>query len=273
MELSKISIVFYCLLFFLTVFISCSTSTDNTSLKRFKGEYRKIAKAVEKEDTLAIKKIVKAKELNVNYQEPEFGGTLLMWAVDNNKYASSKVLLKLGANPNLKSFDNKTSALMFSAKKYETSDYLKLLLEYGGNANDFSDFQGVNYLRTPLIAASSTRLESVKILIEAGANVNYMSHHQTALRIAIDSKYIDIARYLIIEKDAKFNMPLGTTIHGDTIYIINSLRRCVFPLESEDYKTKMEIVDYMLERGENYWKTPIPQHYYKNYDSVYLSKY
>lgn len=274
MELSKISAVIYCLLVFSIVFSSCSTSTDNDPLMRFKGKYRKLAEAVEKEDTLAIKKIVKEKGLDINYQEPQFGETLLMWAVQNTKYESCKTLLELGADPNLKSTDNKTSALMFSAKNYDTSDYLKLLLEYGGNANDSSDFQGVNYLRTPLIAASSTRLESVKILVERGANVNYISHHhQVALRAALGFDKINIARYLLIEKEANFNMDLGTTIHGDTLYIVNSLRKCVFPLESEDYKVKMEIVDYMLERGVNYWKTPVPKYYHKNYDSTFLSKY
>lgn len=274
MGLSKVKTIHYYLLFFSIVLSACSTSIDNNQLKRFKGEYKKLAQAVEKEDTLAIKTIVKEKDLNVNYQEPEFGETLLMWAVQYDKYLSCKALLEMGADPNLKSTDNKTSALMFSAKKYETSDYLKLLLEYGGNANDSSDFEGVNYLRTPLIAASSTRLESVKILVERGANVNYMSHHhQTALRSAIDSKYINIARYLMIEKGADFKKPLGATIHGDTIHIVNSLRRCLFALESDDYKIKMEIVNYMLERGVNYWETPVPQHYYKNYDSAYLSKY
>lgn len=253
---------------------SCSPSVLDERLKRFKGEYRELAIAVEKEDTLAIKKRIKLKGLDVNYHEPDFGETLLMWAVQNGKYKSCKVLLELGADPNTKSFDSKTSALMFSAEKYNTSKYLNLLLSYGGNANDSSDFQGTNFLRTPLIAASSSRLKSVKILIKNGANINYVSHHhQTALGSAISSNYINIARYLMIEKGANFNIFLGKTIQGDTIRIVNSLRSCVFPLESEDYKVKMEMVDYMLERGVDYWKTPIPHHYYKNYDSIYLSKY
>ncbi|MFT4996466.1 MAG: ankyrin repeat protein [Flavobacteriales bacterium] len=268
------SIIKHGFIFFAIGLIGCSSPIKDSDLIRFKGEYRNLAKAVEKEDTSAIHRIVSEQGLDVNYQEPKFGETLLMWAVQYEKYESCKVLLKLGADPNLKSIDNETSALMFSAKNYKTSDFLKLLLNYGGDANDSSDYKGVHYLRTPLISASSTRLESVKLLLQKGANINYMSHHhQTALRAAIDSKYINIAHYLMIEMGADFNPTLGSTIHGDTLFIVNSLRRCAFPLDSKEHKLKMEIVDYMLKRGVNYWETPVPIHYYKNYDSTYLNKY
>lgn len=274
MGLGKFKLVTHCLLICPTVLIGCFMRSIEDPLLLFDGKYKKLAKAVSTEDTSTIKHLVLEKGLKVDYQEPMSGETLLMWAVQNGKYLSSKSLLEIGADPNLKSLHNETSAFMFSAQNYSTSDFVKLLLKYGGNANDSSDFKGVNYLRTPLIAASSTRLESVKLLVESGANIDYISHHsQSAIGAAINSERINIARYLIIEKGANFKLPICSTINGDTLYIVNGLRYCVFPLESEDYKVKMEIVNYMLERGVDYWKTPIPKHYFNNYDSVYLSKY
>lgn len=254
---------------------SCSTyRTNDKQLKMFEGKYKKLAQAVEIEDENKIRELVKKHNLDVDFQLPVTGTTLLMWAVDNDKYTSSKTLLELGANPNLKNFDSETSALMFAANKYETSDYVRLLLKHGGDANDSSKFKGANHLRTPLIAASSTRLESVKLLVEHGADVNYMSHHrQTAVLYAINSSKIDIARYLIIEQGADFKKAVGVTIDGDSIYIVNDLRGCLFPLDSEDYKIKMEIVEFMKSQGVDYRSTPIPKHYYNNYDSTYLEKY
>jgi ribose 5-phosphate isomerase RpiB len=46
-----------------------------------------------------------------------------------------------------------------------------------------------------------------------------------------------------------------------------------YPLDSEGYKVKMEVVEYLKQKGLDYWKEPIPGQYYKNYEKAYLEKY
>jgi hypothetical protein len=49
-------------------------------------------------------------------------------------------------------------------------------------------------------------------------------------------------------------------------------RLMIFPLDSKEYKLKMEAVNYMKERGVDYWQTPIPHDLYEKYDTDFLSK-
>src|ERR1017187_9650137 len=133
-----------------------------------------VAKAIEKEDTVKIKHLLAGKPSSVlNYQEKYYGQSLLNWAVYTNHYPSVKALVELGANPNLKGNDS-TSAFIQSASKFETSDYLKLLLQYGGDVNTVANIDAPQHLRTPLMAAAFKSLENVKILVKAGADVNYI---------------------------------------------------------------------------------------------------
>jgi hypothetical protein len=61
------------------------------------------------------------------------------------------------------------------------------------------------------------------------------------------------------------------------MYYVNELRHLKFPIGSENHKLKMEIVEYMRERGVNYWETPIGEHLRKQliekYGEEYLEKY
>ncbi len=235
-----------------------------------------LAQAVENEDTILIKELCKKDTSLLRYQETKFGQTLLEWAVYTNHFKSTKVLAECGANPNIQSY-NGTTAFIHAAEKHETSDYIKLLLKYGGDVNAIAKPKDKNdepqQLRTPLIAAAWCNLESVKILVEAGADINYVdSFEQSALHNACLGNQIEIIQYLI-QKGVNYKNPLTYDNEKHPLYVQHFMRDMVFPLDSKEYKIKMEVVDFLKKNGMNYWETEIPPHLFNNYSKEYLEKY
>jgi ankyrin repeat protein len=259
--------------------INGQNSMLGNDINLYKGtEAWTLAMAIHNNDTVKVKRLCMQNSKLLNFQEPRFGKTLLQWAVYTNKFSSSKALVEMGADPNKQSF-NGTSAFIDACNKDKTSDYAKLLLKYGGDVNaiakpDSSKAGFIQQLKTPLIAASKSNLETVKLLVEAGANLNYIGEQwQSALRSASNFDQIEILNYLIIEKNANFKNVLGLRSNGDSIYITNMLRQLRFELDSKKYELKMELVEYLKKNGMNYWETKIPPHLYDVHPKEYLDKY
>ncbi len=198
-----------------------------------------LAVAVYEEDTAKIKSLCRKDTTLVHCRENKFQGTLLEWAVFNYRYYASKALLECGADPNAKDYENKTP-FIYAARVYETSDYLKLLLAYGGNVNSRSN-DGQN--KTPLFAAAKQRLESVKILVNAGANINDTSGYYglTALHWACVTNKIDIVEYLIIDCKADYILPLMDN-KRENIDFINNMD---FQPGTPEYASKMRVLEYI----------------------------
>jgi uncharacterized protein len=255
-----------------------------------------LAQAVEEEDLEEIKKLVQEEKLDVNYPEPKYGNTLLMLTVLNQQYASCKTVLELGADPNQHNSYSGSSAIINAAEiqNYPTdTTFLKLLLSHGGNPNDeeVGPRKESNTTRlTPLLAACSgvmqnaNPIEKVKLLVGAGANVNYKNEFSGfALKEALLHENYDVALYLL-EKGADYNEMLfdrgAFSEGGKKIYIADFLREQFLSLDSEEYKQKMAIVAFLKERDIDYRKTPIPDYakdeakkmYPKNWKD-YLEKY
>lgn len=235
-----------------------------------------MAKAIEKNDTLSLRALLKEQPKSIlNYQEKKFGQSLLNWSVYASHYPAVKVLAELGADPNLKAKDS-TSAFINAANHYESTDYLKTLLIYGGDVNAAADIDAPQHHRTPLMASAKS-LENVKILINAGANPNFVYNKngemQSALVYAFYSDNIDIIKYLIMDVGVDCKHATGVTITGDSLYVTNDLRLLPYPLKSIEYKKKMEVVAFLKKQGIDYLKAPIPAHYLKIYDKDYLEKY
>lgn len=263
---------------FLLLWIGCNkTESENLlgdDIRLFKNVSWSLAKAVEQEDTVRINQILSRRRINVDEREKTFGMTLLIWATNERKYNSMKALLKNGADPNLNALYSGTSAIISASYDFETSRYLELVLKYGGDPNNKRLSDGVNVFYSPLDAAAMCNLENVKILIEAGADVNQKTiGNETALTSAIRFKQEDIAKYLLIEQEADYNYPIPLVMKRDTLYITDLLRKWTFPLDSKEHKTKMEIVDFLQERGMDYWETEIPNRYKRKYSQEYLEKY
>jgi ankyrin repeat protein len=146
----------------------------------------KLAKAIENNDLSLIGSLINSNKLDVNYQETKFGQTLLMLTVMNHQYETCKYLLDLGANPNIHNTYTGSSCIIYASSLQEKDgnsiNFIKLLLEHGANPNeeevgDRND--GNSSRKTPLseackdIGESNLSIEKVKLLVEAGAKVNY----------------------------------------------------------------------------------------------------
>ena len=242
-----------------------------------------LAQAVEEQDTLKIEKLIINEKVSIDFQEPKFGNTLLMWAVSKNHYYSASALLINGADPNLPDNYDGETALMNSCSygpDYDTSTrMLNLLLDHGGNPNSIEqgERREGNWTRnTPLIIAAGCCLEKTKILVNAGADINFENEsNESALKSAsLGGKDCDkILKYLLIEKEADVSSFYAEDIDGNIQSLSSWLRSWTFPLDSEEYKIKMEIVNFLIAKGDNYWDTSVPKQYYKNYTKEYLEKY
>lgn len=266
------------ILFFLLISCGETNSLLGDDIRLF-SEVPALATAVASEDTENIEKIVVQQPALVNYQEPLFGQTLLIWSIMNDHYKSAEMLLRLGSDPNLQNNDG-LSALMYAAE-WAIGDwagnpkYLKLVLSYGGNPNAVATPKvPPARLQTPLIAAvNSLSLENVKILISAGADPDYSEGCKSALAAAFNLGQIDIVRYLIVERKVDVSSVNCKSLDERNITVATYLREMTYPLDSREYRVKMEIVEFLRSRGVDYNGEPIPKHFYKLYYSEYLKKY
>ena len=238
-----------------------------------------LAKAVEDEDTTEISKQVLQMHISVDYRDPEYKQTLLMLATRTNKIESVKKLLELGANPNAHNDSTKyfgQSAVLLACRfTRPSSKILALLLKYGGNPNSTACGVQENGLGEivpirdfALSAAVFSSFEKVKLLVDAGANINYAtSTENCAIENCMIFDRMDIMLYLL-QKGADYrrkfteidlDKPDYPTFEVDILY---KLRKCVYPIGSKEYTDKMKVVNFLKKKGLDYWKSPIPSGMY-----------
>ena len=238
-----------------------------------------LAKAVEDEDTTEISKQVLQMHISVDYRDPEYKQTLLMLATRTNKIESVKKLLELGANPNAHNDSTKyfgQSAVLLACRfTRPSSKILALLLKYGGNPNSTACGVQENGLgeivpirEFALSAAVFSSFEKVKLLVDAGANINYAtSTENCAIENCMIFDRMDIMLYLL-QKGADYrrkfteidlDKPDYPTFEVDILY---KLRKCVYPIGSKEYTDKMKVVNFLKKKGLDYWKSPIPSGMY-----------
>ncbi len=299
----KMTKYIHALLFICFILLSCNDLNNDSLLG---NDYRlfesntpiwDLAKAVKEEDIEEIKQLVQEEKINLDYQEPKFGNTLLMLTVVNQHYISCKTILELGANPDIHDSYSGSTALIDAAdiqnNTGDNTDFLKLLLVHGANPNDEevgSRKNGNSTRITPLLAACSdvnqfvSPIKKVKILVEAGADINYKNEFNTfALAEALIHDHFDVVLYLL-QKGADYSKVLFDreefSKDGKKIYIADLLREHLIPLDSKAYKQKMQVVAFLKEQGIDYRKLPIPDYakeqakkmYPKNWEE-YLEKY
>lgn len=286
-------------LLILCFFVSCNNRETKIETGKLLGnDYRlfqntaawELAKAVEDEDTIKIKKEIIQKKININFQEPRFGSTLLMLAIRNSQYQITKTLLEIGADPNISDSYRGESAVI-SAAINDDPKYLELILKHTGNPNALEKVptkEGDQARSTALNAAISYldpgSFEKVKLLVKAGANVNYHIegpevYTRLPLAEAISQDKMDVTLFLL-QNGAAFNLLLYKTVDGKDVYILEALRQCLIELNSDQYKHKLEVIDFLKEKGLDYNKEPIPGYiledikkkYPKNWED-YVKKY
>lgn len=268
----------------LFVFLSCKEPNvkdmlgDDYRLYKYTPAWN-LAKAVEDEDTAEILRQVLQKHIPVDYRDPKYKQTLLMLATRTNKIESVKKLLELGAAPNAHDDSTKyfgeNAVLLACRFSRPSNEILALLLKYGGNPNSTSCGVEENGLGEivpirifALSAAVSSSFEKVKLLVDAGANINYSTPTECcAIENCMIHDRMDIMLFLLL-KGADFRRNF-TEIDLDNpdypsfkVNILYKLRKCVYPLNSKEYNGKMKIVDFLKKRGLDYWKSPMPRGIY-----------
>lgn len=237
-----------------------------------------LAKAVRDENETAIKEIIKRDTGIINYQEPKYGNTLLILTVMNQQFKPFKLLLDNNADITIHNTFSGNSAIIesVSLKLYDIK-FVRMLIEAGANVNDIET--GVrkeyNYTRkTPLMSAvSSGRIDFIRLLLENGADVNYYNEFgQSAFSKSVLLSKYDIS-YLLLLNGANYKKPIfyrpdfsipsekrDPKDKGTPIYLVDALRECVFDFNSEEYKYKMLIVDFLKSKGIDYHSTPVPEY-------------
>jgi len=267
-------IIFLLILFF---FGSCNNRETKIEKEELLGnDYRlfqntaawELAKAVQDEDIPKIKEEIIQKKININFQEPRFGSTLLMLAIRNSQYQITKTLLEIGADPNISDSYRGESAVISAANNNDPK-YLELILKYNGNPNalEKAPTKEGDQARSAALNAAINLLDpnsfkKVKLLVEAGADINYSNegpevYTKLPLADAITARKMDIVLYLL-EKKADYKRVMYTRIDNEQIFILEALRQCLFDLESKDYRNKLKVITFLKSKGLDYDKEPIP---------------
>ncbi len=259
------------------------------------GDYRlfqntpawNLAKAVQDENEEVISKILSIDKKLVNYQDPKYGNTLLTLTIINQQMKPFRVLLKNNAEVNIHNSYDGTSPLIQSCKfKSYDSEFAKILIEYKANVNDVEVGKrrdGNSTRFTPLIAASQQgKLDLIKDLIKNGADINYENEfHQSALSSCVMQDRYDVAIYLL-KSGANYLKPIFyrpsekadyNPNESTPIYLVDILREDFFELDSKEYKSKLEIVEFLKDKGIDYNKASIPDYIKKKAMDTYPSNW
>lgn len=272
MKAMIIQLVFTCLL------LSCSNinrekTVDISELSSM--DYRlfqntpawELAKAVQDEDTGKIDKIVVENPRIINYQDFKYGNTLLMLTIMNQQLKSFKALLRRGADVNThNTFDGTSPLIEACSSKYYNIIFAQILIEYGSNVNDIEigkRRQGNSTRLTPLIASSKTgNLDMVRFLVSKGADVNYQNEFgQSALSESVMLSEYKVVYYLL-QNGADYNRPIfyrydysvpieksNPKDKGEPMYLLDVLKEDVSDIDTDEYKYKMLIIDFLKSKG------------------------
>jgi ankyrin repeat protein len=203
--------------------------------------------------------------VKVDFQEPKFGNTLLMLAVANNKKKSVKKLLERGANPNVKDYYDNTTPFLYACENYSgncDSTIVNWMLNFGGDPNTLKTIDRVESTGSHtivkstalMIAAKNNCIDIVKVLLNAGADINQYTYYEGygAITEALVQDNLEIAKYLIIDRQAK--IPAYCYVRTNTdkkLTITDMLNEQHYNKNSYNYKVKEEILSYLKGKGLN----------------------
>jgi hypothetical protein len=185
----------------------------------------------------------------------------------------------LGADPNLKDKYRGSSAMTDAAGNNDLK-YLKLLLTYKGDPNaledapvkegDLSRETALNKAINPL---DENGLQKVKLIVEAGADINYSNDGKPAytklpIADALTADKMDIVLYLL-KNGADYKKGMYRTVDDQEVYILEALRNSIFDLNSPAYQKKLEVIAFLNSKVLDYYKEPIPDYILKEIKKKY----
>ncbi len=245
-----------------------------------------LAKAVYDEDIDEIYHQVRDKKVPIDYKKTVTGGTLLTFASYKYKPRSVKALLDLGADPNARDILRGTTPLLVACKINDKTEVVKLLLSHGADPNAVEYPSDTNsryssYAFPLYYAIYHENFENVKLLIASGADIHLKTEiviEGSLVNVALVHDRCDIALYLI-NQGLDYNAILKSG--GDSeCSILSILRNKIYDLDSERYKDKMKLVEFLQGKGLDYRKEPIDEQTLKRIKRIhhddweeYIKKY
>lgn len=239
----------------------------------------KAALAIMEDDTVSLGRELEKNRDLITLKDPYYGFSLLFTAVLNNRQKSTEKLLKFGFDPNLVSDTLRgTGSTPVTAASYDiipSPKILELLLRYGGDANskqrfslrirDFDKLIQDTINRHAITDAARRDIEKVKILHYYGADIN-PKEGTSPLDMAIALDKMEIALYLL-ENGADYNekyeakdVDSRQSRTRGYATVADKLRYVMVPLDSREYQYKLKVIDFLKERGLDYYETEIPEH-------------
>ena len=168
------------------------------------------------------------------------GETLFKTKVDNKLYShTAEITKKIANEPFI--LDNKPNILpIVLASSQQNSQLVKLLIDAGADVNKGS---GPNLDERALsYAALNSTVEIARLLLDAGADVNAVNRNNaTALMYASQMRKVDVMK-LLIEKGAKINVQ---DIGGYTALIF----ACYTFQGSDNGKPQREAIKLLMDNG------------------------
>lgn len=165
---------------------------------------------------------------DVNSQD-RYGSSPLRKAIWKNNIKIAEYLIDRGADVNARNREGDT-LLMYTIKNRVRFEFVRLLIENdadlnAGNNNDF----------LPLRAAIlNQRMETIRYLVENGANINVRDTEFTPLDEAIRENNFEIFKFLV-DNGADVNL--------------SSNRKEFSPLHSAIQRDNIEMIKYLVEHG------------------------
>ncbi|MGL6193449.1 MAG: ankyrin repeat domain-containing protein [Thermoguttaceae bacterium] len=216
-----------------------------------------LCKAIEAKDIAKIDKLV-ADGADVN-AKGKGNMTPLLWAFPGNKSQVFKRILEHGADPNVeitsdfgtKGIFSPGDSVLHLAAITAFPNYFKYVMEHGGDPNLI---RGNSTKDSPLMSVLKgecpSRKESIKMLIDAGANLDYVNETNTTVlwdAAAGGAQYKLVLQ--LLEAGASFNVCKdngGTFVHfveKDEIRINRGYG------SKDDY---LKVVDFMKKKGADF---------------------
>lgn len=282
----------FILLFFIILFCSCKNDTYKKTLHLLfpKEQDYKAAILIKNNKLKSLERILDENNdiISQSYSSEHYY-SILHEAVKLNNKEAVKLLLSKGFNPNVLSptcsplkIACSVNTNIKTSEEYEDTTIVELLIDYGANP-ELGIISSVIYPntetvfdqneQTPLMILSQFPdfidvRNKIDVLIKKGnADLNYKSKSGfTAVAASLlDKASIKVATYLICELHADVNtefydndyqlMQESSKKHSP----VQLLRKIVFPLDSEEYKLKLLIIDEFKNQGIDYYSEPVPQ--------------
>jgi ankyrin repeat protein len=211
-----------------------------------------LAEAAAKGNTDKISQLL-AERADVNAQGKE-GMTALIWSILHQNKDGFQYLLEHGANPNLQMTESTLTddgitdgnSAMSLAAMHEDIWYLSQVLKHGGNPNLVNPIKGVTpiFESIQLYDAYHLRLEHVKMLIAAGANLNFQEKNgKTPLFWAAIANRYDIV-YLMLKAGAD---PMIENKWGQTI--LSEIREDSTDPSHPLYQWRAKVIEFLKAKG------------------------